>query len=213
MIRTESLDPATWQMTEADRLFFKLVEQVHRRQMRIILDGVFNHTGRDFPAFRDLAERQAASPYRDWYVVQSFDDPATPVNEFRYQGWWGSPALPEFADNQTGDDLEPGQSNTFIAASRRWMDPNGDGDPADGIDGWRLDVGADVPMKFWKEWNAYIRTINPDAYTVAEIWGDASSVVEEGNFSATMNYYGFAYPVKGFLIDGQMTRQRLRPRT
>lgn len=205
MIAKESLDPATWQVTEADRLFFKLVEEVHRRHMRIILDGVFNHTGRDFPAFRDLAERQNASPYKDWYVVRAFDDPATPENEFRYQGWWGSPAMPEFADNEAGDDLQTGPKQYIYAASRRWMDPNGDGDPADGIDGWRLDVVPDVPVKFWKEWNAHIREINPDAYTVAEIWDDASSVVEEGNFSATMNYYGFAYPVKGFLIDGRLT--------
>ena len=204
MIEKESLDPATWQVTQADRLFFKLVNEVHRRHMRIILDGVFNHTGRDFPAFHDLAMRQQASPYKDWYVVRAYDDPATPENEFRYQGWWGSTTLPEFADNQAGDDLRAGPKQYVFAASRRWMDPNGDGDPADGIDGWRLDVVPEVPVKFWKQWNAYIREINPEAYTVAEIWDDASSVVEAGNFSATMNYHGFAYPVKGFLIDGKM---------
>jgi glycosidase/predicted alpha/beta superfamily hydrolase len=205
MIEQESLDPATWQMTAADRLFFKLVEEVHRRGMRIVIDGVFNHTGRDFPAFRDLSKRQAASSYKDWYIVRAFDDPATPKNEFRYQGWWGSTAMPEFADSPSGDDLHAGPKQYIYAVSRRWMDPNGDGDPADGIDGWRLDVTPDVPVKFWREWNAYIRTINPEAYTVAEIWDEASSFLEEGNFSSTMNYYGFAYPVKGFLIDGTMT--------
>lgn len=205
MIERESLDPSTWQVTAADRLFFKLIDEVHRRGMRIIIDGVFNHTGRDFPAFRDLVERQAASPYKDWYIVHEFDDPATPENEFRYQGWAGYASLPEFADNQSGDDLHPGPKQYIYAASRRWMDPNGDGDPADGIDGWRLDVVQDVPVKFWKEWNAFIRTVNPDAYTVAEFWDEASPLLEEGNFSAVMNYHGFAYPVKGFLIDGQLT--------
>ena len=86
------------------------------------------------------------------------------------------------------------------------MDPNQDGDPRDGIDGWRLDVTPDVPVKFWTQWNEYVRTINPDAYTTAEIWFDASSFLKEGKFSSTMNYHAFAYPVKAFLMDGELTQ-------
>ena len=63
-----------------------------------------------------------------------------------------------------------------------------------------------MPVKFWKEWNEHVRRINPEAYTVAEIWDEASSFLEEGKFSSTMNYYGFAYPVKGFVIDGALTQ-------
>jgi glycosidase len=85
------------------------------------------------------------------------------------------------------------------------MDPDGDGDPADGIDGWRLDVAAEMPVRFWADWNAHVRRINPEAYTVAEVWDDAAAFLDAAGFSATMNYYGFAFPVKGFLIDGTMT--------
>jgi glycosidase len=85
------------------------------------------------------------------------------------------------------------------------MDPNGDGDPADGIDGWRLDVAEEVPLKFWKEWNAHVRRLNPEAYTVAEVWNDAREFLVGGGFSATMNYHAFAFPAKGFLVDGRMS--------
>ena len=111
-------------------MFLELLRQAHARKIRVIIDGVFNHTGRDFFAFADLRKRQAESPYRDWYIVQAFDDPATPHNEFRYKGWWGVDTLPEFADNEAGDDLHPGPKQYVLDSTQRWMDPNGDGDPA-----------------------------------------------------------------------------------
>ena len=202
IIDTETLDPTTWQMTAADELFVELISEAHRREMRIIIDGVFNHTGRDFPAYLDLQKRQQESIYKDWYIVQSFDDPTTSKNEFRYESWWGNKSLPVFADNAEGDDLHAGPKRYVLAATRRWMDPDGDGDPSDGIDGWRLDVANEVPLLFWKQWNDYARTINPQCYTVAEHWEDAGEFLVEGGFSASMNYFGFAYPVKGFFVDG-----------
>ena len=123
-------------------------------------------------------------------------------NEFRYRGWWDVRSLPEFADNGAGDDLHPGPKQYVFDATARWMDPNGDGDPSDGIDGWRLDVARDVPVGFWRDWHELVRRINPEAYTVAEIWDDASQFLADGGFSATMNYNAFAFPVKGFLVDG-----------
>jgi cyclomaltodextrinase / maltogenic alpha-amylase / neopullulanase len=204
LMAKETSDPATWQWTRADRLLLDVVAKAHARGLRVLLDGVFNHTGRDFFAFADLRTRQAASPYKDWYIVERFDDPATPKNEFKYKGWWGIDTLPEFADTADGKDLHPGPKKYIFDATRRWMDPNGDGDPADGIDGWRLDVANEVPMGFWVSWNAHVRALNPQAYTVTEIWQDASAFVARGGFSASMNYHGFAFPVKGFLIDGTL---------
>ncbi len=197
----ETNEPASWKWTAADKLFLELLRQAHGRKMRVIIDGVFNHTGRDFFAFADLRKRQAASPYKDWYIVQSWDDPATPQNEFRYKGWWGTDSLPEFANNAAGNDLVAGPKKYILDSTKRWMDPNGDGDPADGIDGWRLDVANEVPTGFWRDWHALARRINPQCYTVAEIWDDAPRFLADGRFSATMNYAAFAYPVKGFLID------------
>jgi cyclomaltodextrinase / maltogenic alpha-amylase / neopullulanase len=201
LIAKETRDPASWQWTAADKLFLELIRQAHARQIRIVIDGVFNHTGRDFFAFADLRNRQQDSPYRDWYIVQAYDDPDTPLNEFRYKGWWGVRTLPEFADNESGQDLHPGPRQYVMDSTRRWMDPNGDGDPSDGVDGWRLDVANEVPPDFWRRWHALVRRINPQCYTVAEIWGDAGRLLEDSRFTATMNYHGFALPVKGFLID------------
>ncbi len=205
LIAAETNDPKSWHWTAADKLFLKLVDELHRRGMRVIIDGVFNHTGRDFFAFVDLRERQSESPYRDWYIVQHFDDPATPANEFRYKGWWGVETLPEFADAPAGGDLHPGPRQYVHDITPRWMDPDGDGDPRDGVDGWRLDVANEVPLKFWSEWHELVRRINPQAYTSAEIWGDAREFLVEGGFSATMNYHAFAFPAKGFLIDGRLS--------
>ena len=202
LMATETSDPATWHPTEADKLFYRLLDEAHARGLRIIIDGVFNHTGRDFFAFENLRNEQADSPYTDWYVVETFDDPATAENEFKYAGWWGVETLPEFADTADGSDLHPGPKEYVFDATARWMDPDGDGDPSDGIDGWRLDVANEVPVKFWTDWNAHVRELNPDAYTVTEIWEEADEFVRVGGFSATMNYHGFAFPVKGFLIDG-----------
>jgi cyclomaltodextrinase / maltogenic alpha-amylase / neopullulanase len=201
LMAAETSDPTSWKWTAADKLFLDFLKKAHARNIRVIIDGVFNHTGRDFFAFADLRQRQAASPYRDWYIVQSFDDPATPQTEFRYKGWWGTDSLPEFANNNAGDDLHAGPKRYVLDSTRRWMDPNGDGDPSDGIDGWRLDVANEVPSGFWRDWHAVARQINPQCYTVAEIWDDAQRLLEEGQFSATMNYFGFAFPVKGFVID------------
>jgi len=201
----ETSDPATWQWTAADRLFLSLLEQAHARGMRVILDGVFNHTGRDFFAFKDIRKRGAASPYTAWYTIERFDDPATPADEFKYKCWWGVDTLPEFADSADGKNLHEGPGNYVLAITRRWMDPDGDGDPSDGIDGWRLDVAREVPVAFWRDWHALVQQINPEAYTVAEEWDEASKFLGDGAFDATMNYFGFAFPTKGYLIDSTMT--------
>ena len=85
------------------------------------------------------------------------------------------------------------------------MDPNGDGDPSDGIDGWRLDVANEVPTGFWRDWHAHVREINPDATRWPKSGTMRSEFLAEGGFSATMNYYGFSFPAKGFLIDDVLT--------
>ncbi|NNE69702.1 MAG: alpha-amylase, partial [Rhodothermales bacterium] len=108
LMATETSDPSTWKMTAADGLFFEMVDAAHARGIRVLIDGVFNHSGQDFFAFQDLYARQQESPYVDWYKVLSWDDPATPENEFDWEGWWGAKRLPEFADNASVTDLHPG---------------------------------------------------------------------------------------------------------
>ncbi|HKJ02014.1 MAG TPA: alpha-amylase family glycosyl hydrolase, partial [Longimicrobiales bacterium] len=92
MAGEDPVDPSTWVLTSADSLFLALVDEVHRRGMRIIIDYSWNHTGTTFWAWRDVLERQAASPYADWYEIEAFDDPTTPdTSEFSYRGWAGVP--------------------------------------------------------------------------------------------------------------------------
>ena len=65
-----------------------MIDEVHKRGMKIIIDGVFNHTGVQFWAFQDIVKNQSESKYKDWFIIDSFDDPTTPENEFDYKGWW-----------------------------------------------------------------------------------------------------------------------------
>lgn len=202
MMGAESANPKTWRWTAADRLFLELVKRCHARGIRVIIDGVFNHTGRDFFAFKDIRQSQAKSRYKDWYAITSFDDPRTQRNEFSYKGWWGHMTLPIFAASADGNDMAPGPKAYIFEATRRWMQPRGK--RSDGVDGWRLDVAEERPRKFWADWNALVRQLNPAAYTTAEIWKDAAAFVTVDGFSACMNYNAFAIPVKGFLIDNSI---------
>ncbi|MBF9239910.1 DUF3459 domain-containing protein [Hymenobacter sp. BT683] len=171
-------DPATWVWTAADRQFLKLVQEVHRRGMRIILDYSWNHTGTQFWAWQDIVKNQEKSPFREWYDVVTFDNPATPQNEFAYKGWANLASLPEIKKvDVTGarvsgrpyeGTLNPGAKQHVLAVTKRWLAP--DGDPKMGIDGYRLDVADQVPMGFWREYHAYVKSVKPEAYLVGEIW-------------------------------------------
>jgi cyclomaltodextrinase / maltogenic alpha-amylase / neopullulanase len=215
-------DPKTWQWTAADKLFLDLVRQCHERRIRVVIDGVFNHTGRDFFAFQDVRKKQERSRYRNWYVVDGFDNPATKRNEFSYKGWYNIKTLPIFTGSADGSDMATAPKKYIFDATRRWMQP--DGKRANGIDGWRLDVAEERPVKFWSDWNGLVRKLNPEAYTTAEIWKPAAELIRQGGFSAAMNYDGFAIPVKGALIDNNVppskfaqllerSRDRLGPAT
>lgn len=178
----ETEDPATWIWTAADHFFFELVADIHSRGMRVILDGVLNHSGTRCFAFQDLKTHGKASRYADWYRIEKWHADGT----FTHAGWMGHAGLPEFG--RTGDTLNPGIKKYLFDITRRWMDPSGEGRPEEGIDGWRLDVAFCVPHGFWREWHAHVRAINPAAYTTGEIVGPAQEWIQPDEFSAVMNY-------------------------
>lgn len=200
------IDPATWQFTNADLQFLKIIEELHKRGIRVILDYSWNHTGMNFWAMDDIREKGEQSDYKDWYVIESFDDPATPENEFKYNGWFGVPSLPEIKENVESDhsvvkaydgDLYSESARQHIFnVTKRWLDPNGDGDPSDGVDGFRLDVAGEIGVDFWKAYRKEVRTINPDAYLIGEIWWEKwpdrllnpKPFLEGDIFDAVMNY-------------------------
>ncbi|MDX1702162.1 MAG: alpha-amylase family glycosyl hydrolase, partial [Melioribacteraceae bacterium] len=174
-------DPSTWKFTEADKLFLKVIGEFHKRGIKIILDFSWNHTGHTFWAFKDLVKNQKDSKYADWYWIKKFDDPNTPENEFEYRGWFGVAELPEIKETEyhdhlkyvspfDGDIVDESAKEHIFNISRRWLDPNNDGDPSDGVDGFRLDVAAELPLSFWKEYRKNVRDVNPNAYLIGEVW-------------------------------------------
>ncbi len=202
-------DPATWKWTSADRLFLKLIQECHRRKIRVVLDGVFKHVGMTFWAFRDVRARGASSRYAGWFDIKAFDDPKTPGDEFAYRSWAGVRELPEL--RREGDTLAAGVRDHLRAVIRRWGDPNNDGDPSDGIDGWRLDAADRVPHGFWKEFRRWVLGINRDAYLVGEVfwedWDfnkmwDPAPWLKGDEFDAVMNYR-FAAAARSFFVDRQ----------
>lgn len=204
----ETEDPASWRWTSADLYFLEFLEDAHARGIRVIIDGVFNHTGRNFFAFRKLLREGRRSRYADWYKIKQWNKDGT----FEYDGWFGHKMLPEFA--RTKNDLVAPVRDYVFNITRRWLDPDEDGNPADGIDGWRLDVAFCVPLGFWRKWRTLVKSINPNAYTTAEIVGRADEYLRGDTFDAVMNYM-WLYPTVNFFapqsngFSARTVRQRL----
>ncbi len=175
------LDPTTWTFTASDRAFLDFLREAKSRGFRVILDGVFNHVGTAHPAFVDVRANGRESSYADWFDITSWEP-------FAYEGWAGFGELPAFRKDQAHGLASETARRHIYDITRRWMDPDGDGDPSDGIDGWRLDVPNDVPMAFWYEWCDFVRSINPDAYITGEIWSRADEWLDGRSFDAVMNY-------------------------
>jgi cyclomaltodextrinase len=173
-------DPKTWKWSASDRLFLELVRKARALGIRVIIDGVFNHVGVSHSAFMDVKKNGKNSPYADWFDVTSWEP-------FAYKGWFGVQDLPIFKKSEVGFASDQVKQHIFNV-TRRWMDPNGDGDPSDGIDGWRLDVPNEVPGPFWVEWRRLVKSINPDAYITGEIWDRAETWLDGRHFDAVMNY-------------------------
>ncbi len=171
-------DPSTWKWTSADRLFLKLVSEAHKRGMKIIMDYSWNHTGTSFWAFEDVVKNQQKSEFKDWYNITSFDNPATPENEFRYEGWLGNKYLPEVkkvdltTERRIGHayegNMNEGAKQHIFSVTRRWLAP--DGDVTKGIDGFRLDVADHIGLGFWRDFRKLVRSVQPAAYLIGEIW-------------------------------------------
>jgi cyclomaltodextrinase / maltogenic alpha-amylase / neopullulanase len=201
LIATENPgDPSTWVWTSADKLALELIKECHARGVRVIFDGVFNHIGvRSWP-FKDVVEKQQESAYADWFTVKSWRDAEKGV-EFDYEGWFGHKTLPEFREDEGG--IVAGPREYIFAATRRWMDPDGDGNPADGIDGWRLDVAFCVAHPFWKAWRKVVKGVNPEAYITAELIDPVPELkpyLEGDEFDAVMNY-NFAFACADYFVD------------
>ena len=202
--------PEQWKWSASDKVFLDFLQQARIHGFKVVIDGVFNHVGTDHFAFQDVLEHGRRSPYANWFAITDWGHPehwGNPEMHGKPGGiqWdaWDRPngALPAFRkDAELG--LAPGPRQHIFAITRRWMDPNGDGDPADGIDGWRLDVPGDIPHPFWVDWRKLVKSINPDAYITGEIWSLAHPWLRGDQFDAVMNYQ-FAMAGQDFFVDVQ----------
>lgn len=187
MQQENPLDTSTWVWTKADELALELIKKAHDKGIRVIFDGVFNHLGINSFAFQDVKKNQQNSAYKDWFIIKSWDDPAT-GQVFDYEGWWGVKSLPELKEDENG--IVQGPKDYIFASTQRWMNPKGKGTEF-GIDGWRLDVAFCVDHNFWKDWRVFVRSINPEAYLTAEIIDEPQNVtpyMQGDEFDGEMNY-------------------------
>ena len=172
-----------------NKAFKTLLNEAHKRNIRIVLDGVFNHASRGFFQFNHILETGEKSPYINWFNIYSY-----PLNAYQgkpnYQCWWGAPALPEF-------NTDNNQVRRFLFdVARYWVDQ--------GIDGWRLDIPFDInDDDFWREFRRTVKEANPDAYIVGEIPSEAQRWMKGDMFDAVMNYQ-FTLACLGF-FGGQNT--------
>ena len=189
----------------SNKLFIELVEELHRRGMKIILDGVFNHCG----SFNKWMDRERIyegqedyepgayvspdSPYKSYFHFNNDSEENWPYNN-SYDGWWGHDTLPKL-NYEDSVKLE----NYILYIGRKWVSP-----PYN-VDGWRLDVAADLGQSngynhhFWKKFRKAVKDANPNALILAEHYGDPSEWLQGDEWDTVMNYDAFMEPVTWFL--------------
>ena len=157
----------------------RLSAEMHERGMRLILDGVFNHVGRDFRAFRDLQQNGEASPYRGWFDGLRFGETSPLGDPFNYQPWEGHYDLVRL--NLRNADV---RAHIFEAV-RMWVDEFK-------IDGLRLDVAYLLDEDFLRELNAFCRSLKPDFFLLGEmIHGDYRRLANAGMLDSVTNYESY----------------------
>ncbi|WP_442482045.1 glycoside hydrolase family 13 protein [Aeoliella sp. SH292] len=169
-----SVDP----LLGGDEALRELLDAAHEREMRVVLDGVFNHTGRGFWPFHHILENGGNSPYIDWFTIQDWPlnpYPTKPNQKTNYSAWWGLAALPKLnTDN-------PAVREYLYDVARHWIQF--------GIDGWRLDVPHEIDDDdFWRTFRQVVKGENPEAYICGEIWHEARRWLQGDQFDAVMNY-------------------------
>jgi cyclomaltodextrinase len=164
--------------------FHALLATAHSNNVRVILDGVFNHCGRGFFGFNDVLENQDHSPYRDWFHVNKFPlDAYSPGKAEDYKAWWGFKSLPKFNTNNQA------VRRYLLNVARYWIEQ--------GSDGWRLDVPNEIDDdSFWLEFRESVKSINRDAYLVGEIWTIEPRWVGPDHFDGLINY-----PLRDAVLD------------
>ncbi len=199
--RIRSASPAN--LKASDAFFAQFMEEIHKRGMKVIIDGVFNHCGSfnkwldreliyaDNDHYEQGAYISADSPYRSFFRFNQ--EGAWPYN-WHYNGWWGHDTLPKLNYEES-----PKLYQYIMDIAVKWVSP------PYCVDGWRLDVAADLGHssefnhKFWQDFRRYVKKANPNAIIIAEHYGDPSSWLQGDQWDTVMNYDAFMEPVSWFL--------------
>ena len=187
----------------SDELFARLCAELHGRGMKIILDGVFNHCG----SFNKWMDKEGIYIGRPGYEPGAWQDPESPFREFfnfrpqgssgrreDYEGWWNYPTLPKL-NYEASEKL----CEEILSVAEKWASP------PYSIDGWRLDVAADLGHSdefnhaFWREFRRRLKKVNPELLIIAEHYGDASPWLGGDQWDTVMNYDAFMEPLTYFL--------------
>lgn len=187
----------------SNELFVRVVEEAHRRGIRVIMDGVFNHCGSfnkwlDRERIYENAENyekgayiSADSPYRKYF--RFYDEGRWPYNP-TYEGWWGHDTLPKLNYENSRELMD-----YMLRIGKKWVSP-----PYN-ADGWRLDVAADLGHsqefnhQFWQEFRKAVKEANPEAIILAEHYGNTKDWLQGNEWDTVMNYDAFMEPVTWFL--------------
>ncbi|GAA0085706.1 alpha-glycosidase [Clostridium sp. CTA-7] len=159
----------------------ELVKQCHKRNIKIVLDAVFNHSGDDFFAFKDIVKNGDSSLYKDWYLVDSYPIDKEKVNYYTFAN--NVYTMPKF--NISNKEV----TQYLLNVAKFWIDEVG-------VDGWRLDVCDEVDHDFWRAFKKTVKEANHNAIIVGEIMHEATSFLKGDQLDSIMNY-----PFKGALID------------
>lgn len=162
-----------------DHDFQNLLDEAHKRGIKVMLDGVFNHTSDKHPHFLDVLENKEMSKYKDWYHIRDFSK----LEEVGSRNFQDIMAYDSFSYTEHMPKLNtqnPEVIEYILRAVSKWTEM--------GIDGWRLDVANEVDHQFWKTFKKHVTAINPEIYIVGEIWHDSNTWLRGDEFHAVMNY-------------------------
>ena len=213
----ETEDPSTWIWTESDLIMVDLIKEFHKNGIRVIFDGVFNHSSSEHWTFNMVLADGENSKYKDWYKFTDFGQHAPITDEMSeeqayetlianrkrtiYNAWGGFDTLPEF------NSFNQEYKEYIFNITRKWMyGPDGKESENwmedDGIDGWRLDVPNCLEnQNFWNEWREVVKGSKKDSYITAELWGNAAGDINGGNKFDTVMNYEWLKTVIGFFIN------------
>ena len=213
----ETEDPSTWIWTESDLIMVDLIKEFHKNGIRVIFDGVFNHSSSEHWTFNMVLVDGENSKYKDWYKFTDFGQHVPITDEMSeeqayetlianrkrtiYNAWGGFDSLPEF------NSFNQEYKEYIFNITRKWMyGPDGKESENwmedDGIDGWRLDVPNCLEnQNFWNEWREVVKGSKTDSYITAELWGNAAGDINGGNKFDTVMNYEWLKTVIGFFIN------------